>query len=61
MPITVKGVLERAAEEVAQNLDAARLSSLNLSRFKAPQLDAKTALAASSVRLVAGVAVGGYR
>lgn len=53
--------LERAAEEVAQHLKGARLSSLNLSRFEAPRLDAKTVLAAGGVLLVAGVVVGGYR
>ena len=56
--------MERAAEEVARTLKTARLSSLSrsgLSRFEAPKLDAKTALAAGSVLLVAGVAVGGYR
>jgi hypothetical protein len=53
--------MERAAEEVARTLKRARLSSVGLSRFEAPKLDARTALAAGSVLLVAGVAVGGYR
>lgn len=53
--------VERAAEEVAQKLRTARLSSLGLSKLEAPKLDAKTVVAASSVLLAAGVAVGGYR
>lgn len=53
--------VERAAEEVVQKLRTARLSSLGFSKFEAPKLDAKTALAAGSVLLAAGVAVGGYR
>ena len=53
--------MERAAEEVAQKLKTARLSGLGLSKLEAPKLDAKTTLAAGSVLLAAGVAVGGYR
>jgi len=53
--------LERAADEVARRLKSVRLSSLGISKFESPKLDAKTALAAGSVLLVAGVAVGGYR
>lgn len=53
--------MERAAEEVARRLKTARLSSWGLSKLDAPKLDAKTGLAAGSVLLAAGVAVGGYR
>lgn len=53
--------VERAAEEVARTLKTARLPSLGLSKLEAPKLDSKAALAAGSVLLVAGVAVGGYK
>ena len=53
--------LGRAAEEAARSLNKARLSKFDLAKFEAPKLDAKAVLAAGSVLLVAGVAVGGYR
>jgi hypothetical protein len=53
--------LERVAEEVAQKLQAARLSASNLSKFETPMLGTKSALAVGGVLLAAGAAVGGYR
>jgi len=53
--------LGKAAQEAARSLNKARLPKLDLAKFEAPKVDAKTVLAAGSVLLVAGVAVGGYK
>lgn len=53
--------LGQAAEEAARSLKKVRLPKLDLAKFETTKVDAKAVLAAGSVLLVAGAAVGGYK
>jgi hypothetical protein len=53
--------LGRAAQDAARSAASGRLSKIDLSNLSAPKLNAKVAIAAGSVLLVTGAAVGGYQ